>query len=100
MPTSAQKLGDIVRTFRTEKGLTQAQLAEQIQPATNRSLVAHLEQGRRVPDPDILTRICSHLGIPRTYWEPFLSTDNRRVAEFEEILSELVGQPLSLDALD
>lgn len=100
MPTSAQKLGETVRTFRTERQLTQKQLGEATSPPTPRSTVAHLEQGRRIPEPDALTRICTHLSIPRSYWEPFLDKDRRRVAEFEDVLSELVGLPLSLDPLD
>jgi transcriptional regulator with XRE-family HTH domain len=100
MATSAQKLGEIVRTFRGDKGLTQNQLADKLEPPTNRSVVAHLEQGRRIPDPDVLQRICKQLGIPQAYWETFLHDENRRVADFEDVLSELVGVPLSLDSLD
>lgn len=100
MATTLQKLGETIRTFRNEKKLTQAQLAENINPKTNRSVVAHLEQGRRIPDPDILKRICTYLGVPGAYWEEFLDETDRRAAEFEDVLSELIGVPLSLDSLD
>src|SRR5689334_9258807 len=100
MATTLQKLGETIRTFRSEKALTQAQLAEAINPNTNRSVVAHLEQGRRLPDPDVLKRICTYLAVPGAYWEEFLVDTDRRAAEFEDALSELVGVPLSLESLD
>lgn len=100
MATTLQKLGETIRTFRNEKGFTQAQLAEDINPKTNRSVIAHLEQGRRMPDADVLRRICTHLGIPNEYWENFLDDTNREAADFESVLSELVGVPLSLESLD
>ena len=94
------QLGDMVRIFREDRGLTQIQLAEQLVPPTNRSVIAHLEQGRRIPESEVLTRLCRHLNIPQAYWEPFLDKNAVRVAEFESVLSELVGVPLALDALD
>ncbi|HSE26402.1 MAG TPA: helix-turn-helix transcriptional regulator [Pyrinomonadaceae bacterium] len=100
MATTLQKFGETIRTFRNKKGLTQAQLAEDINPKTNRSVIAHLEQGRRIPDSDLLKRICTHLGIPNEYWEIFLAGTDRGAAEFESVLSELVGVPLSLESLD
>jgi len=100
MATTLQKLAETVRTFRKERGLSQLKLADSISPPTNRSVIAHLEQGRRVPDPDVLKHICLHLAIPSAYWEEFLLETDRRAAEFENTLSELIGFPLSLDSLD
>ncbi len=97
---SIHQLGQVVRVFREEKGLTQGGLAEQLTPPTNRTAIAHLEQGRRIPEPDVLTRICQFLAIPRTYWAGYLDRDAIRVGEFEGVLSELVGLPLTIDELD
>lgn len=97
---SIHQLGQIVRVFREERGLTQGELAEKITPPTNRSVVAHLEQGRRIPESDVLERLCQHLQIPRAYWQSSLDRDAARIAEFEGVLSELVGVPLTIDDLD
>jgi transcriptional regulator with XRE-family HTH domain len=90
----------MVQTFRSERGLTQSQLAESIAPPASRTAVALLEQARRLPDPEVLERICEHLGIPKAYWQLFLDSNYRRVAEFEDVLSELVGLPASLATVD
>lgn len=100
MPSTLRQLGSMLQNFRNAKGLTQARLAEATRPPTNRTAIAHLEQGRRVPDPDTLKAICQFLEIPGAYWELFLDSDYRRVTEFEDVLSELVGLPVSLENLD
>ena len=92
--------GMMVQEFRREKGLTQAQVAEAPRPPTNRTAVALLEQGRRAPDANTLERICTFLGIPRTYWAPFLNDTYRQIGDFEDCLGELVGHPVSLERLD
>lgn len=100
MPPTLRQLGSMVQTFRTDKGLTQSQLAEAIHPSTNRTAIAHLEQGRRVPDSNTLRNICQFLGLPGAYWEALLDSDYRRVVDFEDVLGELVGLPVSLETLD
>jgi transcriptional regulator with XRE-family HTH domain len=93
---SLQELGDQVKAARDDRKLSAAQLAEAISPPTNRSAVSHLEQGRRLGDPDVLQRICTFLSIPQKYWRPFLDETYRIRLEFEEALSELVGRPVTL----
>jgi len=90
----------MVQAFRLERGLTQVQLAEAVQPPTNRTAIAHLEQARRVPEPEALRAICIFLGLPRSYWEMFLDADHRKVSAFEVVLAELVGAAISLESLD
>jgi deoxyadenosine/deoxycytidine kinase len=69
MATSLARLGEVVRAFRVQNNLSQEQLAAHAR--TNRSVVAHLEQGLRLPTPGRLSRICEYLGIPASLWEPF-----------------------------
>lgn len=100
MAISLQELGDQVQAARKEKGLTQDSLAKSLGAHVNRSHVAHLEQGLRVPNDQVLTDICTKLGVPRKYWEPFTDPGYRKRLEFEEALSELLGHPVTLRFLD
>lgn len=60
-------LGRLVRMHREARGYaTQEKLAESV--GTNRSAIAHLEQGLRVPDGDLLAAVCEHLLIPAPLW--------------------------------
>jgi len=96
MAISLQELGDQIKAARDERKLTQPQLAAQITPATNRTAIAHLEQGRRLGDPEVLQKICNNLGVPGKYWKPFLDEEYRTRLTFEEAVSELVGRPVTL----
>lgn len=78
MSSSIKRLGDIVGAFRRRLGLTQEEVAAHLGPPANRSLLAHLEQGRRLPSVDLLTRICEDLEIPKDVWRPFLSAGFQR----------------------
>ncbi|HVS80645.1 MAG TPA: helix-turn-helix transcriptional regulator [Pyrinomonadaceae bacterium] len=100
MPTSRNQLAELVKAHREQKELSQEQLAAHCGVATNRSAIAHLEQGLRIPKPDVLTTICRFLQIPPLFWEPFTNEDSRERLEFEEMLVELVGRPLTLNHLD
>ena len=71
-------------------------MAAAITPPTNRSAVAHLEQGRRVASPQVLQGICEFLQIPSKYWKPFTDAENLVRLSFEEALSELIGRAVTL----
>lgn len=71
MATSLRRLGELIKLYREESLLTQEQLAAQVRPPTNRSVIAHLEQGLRLPQVRTLRSICSYLEIPEALWKPF-----------------------------
>ena len=73
MSAALRNLGKLVAAFRTDNALTQRELATQMDPPTNRSVISHLEQGLRLPAADVLKRICEFLAMPRSIWMPFLS---------------------------
>ena len=62
MPIHYARLGLNIRTARESKGLSQKQLAEELQ-ITNEHL-SHLERGRRRVQLDTLNRICELLDVP------------------------------------
>ncbi len=72
MSVALRNLGKLVAASRTDLKLTQRELADQIDPPTNRSVISHLEQGLRLPAADVLKRICELLDMPRSTWMPFL----------------------------
>ncbi|HWU89439.1 MAG TPA: helix-turn-helix transcriptional regulator [Kofleriaceae bacterium] len=91
-------LGDLIKQFREARGLNQDQLAQAV--GANRTLVAHLEQGRRIPRPEMMRAIATHLGIPDATWAPFARAESHQRQEFEASLSELVGRVVGLRSMD
>jgi transcriptional regulator with XRE-family HTH domain len=75
MHLSLTILAKTVKAHREHLKLTQAQLAERCGDATNRSAIAHFEQGIRIPKADVLADICRVLQIPNSLWEPFTNSD-------------------------
>lgn len=100
MIRSLDSLGSYIKNQRQSLGLTQEQLQKKIGVSVNRSHIAHLEQGIRVPKPDILEKICHELKIPDFVWKPFLDEKARLRADFEAQLAELVGVSSSSLNLD
>lgn len=80
--------------------LTQEQVAEQVGNGVNRSTIAHLEQGIRVPRGEQIRAIGHFLGVPQDFWEQFVDNDSVLRFDFEEGLSEMVGSPLSISGHD
>jgi deoxyadenosine/deoxycytidine kinase/DNA-binding XRE family transcriptional regulator len=65
------ELGNLIRSFREERGLTQNELAQAI--AASRSAIALMEQGRRLLNADALLNVSQYLGIPESVVAPFMS---------------------------
>jgi transcriptional regulator with XRE-family HTH domain len=87
MLNAKQKFGELIRVQREHRDVTQ-------------EVIAHLEQGLRLPKPEMLARICQALDIPKAHWERFLVSDFQDRLDFEEQLGELSGRLLSLDGHD
>lgn len=100
MVDSLFALGQLVRQHREHKDLSQEVLASRVSPHTNRSAIAHLEQGLRIPTPETLGAICTFLQIPGEQWEHFAEPDSEIVFAFEAILGELIGRPVNSAHLD
>ena len=100
MISRRNELGVLVREHREQKNLSQDDVVEKCGVQTNRSAIAHLEQGLRIPKPDVLSGICKFLDIPPAYWHPFTSDESLLRFEFEESLAELVGRPVDLHGHD
>lgn len=92
-------VGRAVAEFRAQKGLSQEKVAESI-TNSNRSEVAYLEEGQRLPSPAQLTKICEFLEVPRNLWVAATHADYLRAMAFQELLGELLGKPLTLRHLD
>lgn len=101
MALSLQELGDQVKAAREDRGWSQDELAARLGDGINRSKIAHLEQGRRLPaESGVLEKICTSIGVPQKYWQPFADPTYRKRLEFEEALSELLGRTASLRFVD
>lgn len=100
MTFTARHLGEMIKAHRTQKGITQEELASKVVSSKSRTTIALLEQGRRVPEPSELRRICEFLSLPERYWQKFAEEDYETVVAFEEAISELVGHPVDLSHLN
>lgn len=93
-----QELGYQVKIHREEYGISQQDLANKV--AVTRSNIAHLEQGRRLPEPLILEKICSEIRLPRPIWEIFLCEKPQKRLIFQRLLEELFGERILTSDLD
>lgn len=100
MNASIELLAELVRASRDSKKLSQEELAKSVTPSTNRSAIAHLEQGLRLPAPEVLSSLCTFLQIPNKFWQPLTEQDTQKRLVFENVVSELVGRSVSLDGHD
>ena len=100
MASKRQHLGSVVKSHREHKEFTQENVANNCDANVSRTAVAHLEQGIRVPRPEVLSAICSYLDIPESEWKPFTREESLLRFRFEEHLSEFVGKSVNIDAQD
>ena len=73
MRSAIAQLGFLIKAFREARGLTQSELVDNLQVTTNRTVIAHLEQGLRLPQPHVLREIGIFLKIPEELWSSFES---------------------------
>lgn len=100
MLNSKQRLGGYLRAAREHRELTQDQLARDVGQGVSRSIIAYLEQGIRIPKRDVLTAICTHLDVPTSIWLSFAKPSSLQRFDFEGVLTELTGTPLTIDGHD
>lgn len=98
MSMSRRQLGALVQALRERANLSQDDVARDCGVKTNRSAVAHLEQGLRLPEAAVLKAICDYVGVPELYWRPFANDTSLHRLRFEEALSELVGFEVTLES--
>ena len=65
------QLGRLVKAYRESLDISQKELVDKLSVKTNRSIIAHLEQGLRLPHPATLREICTYLNIPEQLWNSF-----------------------------
>lgn len=95
------ELGFQVKIHREHLKITQKDLADKIGEGVNRSNIAHLEQGRKIPfKPEILEKICIAIELPNEIWKPFTKEDSILRLNFEALLCELVGETVTSFGLD
>lgn len=93
MATALQRFGDLVKVYRESRLVTQEQLAAQIRPPTNRSLIAHLEQGLRLPPARTLRLVCRYLEMPDALWRPFEIESFRSRVVLESEVGGTIARP-------
>ncbi len=76
-------LGENIKRIRESCGLTQKQLAEMLDISP--SAVGMYEQGRRIPDADMLSRICGALRVSAD------SLFGRNASSVDELIDSLYG---------
>ena len=85
----SKQLGKIVKTYRERLSLSQEQAAKMA--GINRSVVAHLEQGLRLPKVKRIEALCKALEIPAEYWHAFTLPDSsERFASISRAFASLI----------
>jgi transcriptional regulator with XRE-family HTH domain len=99
MRLDLEQLGKIVKEQRTQRKISQQALAQQLPNPVSRTTIALLEQGRRLPPPDVIEQLADWLALPKQIWEPFCDLPKQRHQQFEALLGQLVGHTISLEQL-
>lgn len=97
-PAGIRRIGQQVLQYRLQKGYAQEVLAKKI--GRSRNTIAALEQGRRLPSPKDLDKIAEALDIPQQQWQILSHHQYILAHAFQALLSELLGKPLDMEALD
>lgn len=93
------QIGFVFSQFREKMKLTQQQLATECGAKVSRTAIALLEQGRRLPSPEVFKIVAEKLGIPESIWAHFAKKESRQRHEFEAALGELIGHTITLKML-
>lgn len=96
--STTHEVGVLVKLFRERVGVSQQALADELD--LHRSVIAHLEQGRALPEFENLEKICSRLELPEAHWRHLRDPLLQLRGEFEAVLGELTGQFVSVARLD
>jgi transcriptional regulator with XRE-family HTH domain len=99
MSTSIKRIGSVVAEYRAAKGWSQEHLSAQLS-GVSRTVISHLELGIELPSAEKVEQICLKLEIPRKHWAIAARPGYLEVMEFQDVLSELLGKPVSLEYLD
>lgn len=97
-PAGIRRIGQQVLQYRLQKGYAQEVLAKKI--GRSRNTIALLEQGRRLPSPEDLDKIAEVLDIPHQQWQILSHHQYMLAHPFQDLLAELLGKPLDMEALD
>lgn len=62
MPNEAQKLGENLKRIRTEKGISQSDIAKSL--GVSRGFVSNIENGKRNPTLATISRLAKAVGVP------------------------------------
>src|SRR4051812_26094048 len=100
MAITIHSLAQVIKDARTERQISQQALADKLGTEVSRNSIARLEQGKRIPNPEALRLLAEYLNVPKRFWEPFLNEAVRLRIDFEDSLSEMTGQKVSLEQLD
>ena len=96
--TGIRQIGEQILHYRLQKGYAQEALAKKI--GRSRNTIALLEQGRRLPGPEVLEQIAEALDIPDQDWQVLSHHQYVLAHQFQDLLSELLGKNLDLARLD
>jgi putative transcriptional regulator len=86
----SKSLAKKIKTLRTQKGLTQMQLAEVV--GISAQLISALEQGRIAPKREYLMKMCEGLDVSMSYFS------GQKVGKIVKRLDELVAELQQLRA--
>jgi transcriptional regulator with XRE-family HTH domain len=91
-----ERIGQRIRILRKAAGLTQAQLAERVQPAMEPETIGRFERGERVPPLDRIEVIAVALVTDLDGFLAGMLTPSAVVpgqAELQEVVAMLAGRP-------
>ena len=92
------EIGNRIRKYRKEVGLTQEQLAEEI--GVTKSRVSNWEQGINRPDADILAELCKALNVSPSILLDVYLTDDELNEQEKKVIKAYRDKPDLRQAVD
>lgn len=85
MVPTADRLGSTIRQIRTKRGMTQSEVAKRA--GVSASYWALIEQGKRVPNLDVVEAMGRALGVPASILV-FLASDKTEMEQLDRGIAE------------
>ena len=85
MVPTVDRLGSTIRQIRTKRGMTQSEVAKRA--GVSASYWALIEQGKRVPNLDVIEAMGQALGVPASILV-FLASDKTEMEQLDRSIAE------------
>lgn len=100
MKINLKEFGNLLRAFREARQLTQKDVANEVKCSLTARNLSNIESGKNYPTTQQTIGLCDFLKIPTSLVNDFLSEDFEEKIHFENSISELYGEHVTMQHHD